>query len=162
VNMLQVGELDADQPWVARLRYAYANALLAVGRRDEAREWFARAAEVDEDALTDAAEQLLALDGVVLDDLDENLDEDLDEDVGDEDVEESPRDADDETATTPGDGETVDDGAEPGDDRGREDADGDADILAGLSDVEPAEPDSSTMDIDEPGQPANAVEKGSR
>ena len=41
--------------------------LLAVGRREEAREWFARAAEVDEDAETDAAERLLELDGVVLD-----------------------------------------------------------------------------------------------
>jgi tetratricopeptide (TPR) repeat protein len=68
VAMLQVRELTAEEPWVARLRYAYADALLAVGRREEAREWFARAAEVDEEAATDAAERLLELDGVILDD----------------------------------------------------------------------------------------------
>ena len=72
VTMLQVRELTADEPWVARLRYAYADALLTLGRADEAREWFARAAEVDEDAATDAAERLLVLDGVVLDDHEED------------------------------------------------------------------------------------------
>ena len=77
VAMLQVPELRADEPWVARLRYAYADALLGVGRRDDAREWFARAAEVDEDAATDAAERLLELDGVVLDD--GEPDDDLDD-----------------------------------------------------------------------------------
>jgi tetratricopeptide (TPR) repeat protein len=70
VTMLQVRELTAEEPWVARLRYAYADALLTLGRAAEAREWFARAAEVDEDATTDAAERLLDLDGVVLDDHD--------------------------------------------------------------------------------------------
>src|SRR6185436_16398128 len=80
VAMLQVRELGSDEPWVARLRYAYADALLTVGRREEAREWFARAAEIDEDALTDAAERLLDLDGVVLEESDEELDdEDLEE-----------------------------------------------------------------------------------
>jgi tetratricopeptide (TPR) repeat protein len=72
VAMLQVRELssDADEPWVPRLRYAYADALFNAGRRDEAREWFARAAEADVDAQTDAAERLLELDGVVLTDND--------------------------------------------------------------------------------------------
>jgi len=83
VAMLQVRELTTDEPWVARLRYAYADALLAVGRNEEAREWFARAAEVDEDAATDATERLLELDGVVLDDQDEGDDFDaLEEDEG--------------------------------------------------------------------------------
>ncbi|WBB81314.1 tetratricopeptide repeat protein [Micromonospora sp. WMMD882] len=73
VAMLQVRELttEAVQPWTARLRYAYADALLAVDRRDEAREWFARAAEVDADDETDAAERLLELDGVVIEGDDE-------------------------------------------------------------------------------------------
>src|SRR5690606_867015 len=53
-------------PWVARLRYAYADALLAVGRAEVAREWFARAVEADTDVVTDAADRLLALDGVAL------------------------------------------------------------------------------------------------
>nr|WP_240942699.1 Replicase polyprotein 1ab [Planosporangium thailandense] len=84
VSMLQVRELTAPsrEAWVARLRYAYAESLLAVGRRDEARSWFARAADIDEDLVTDAAERLLELDGVVLDDedLDAMLEEDLEED----------------------------------------------------------------------------------
>ncbi|MEV6695113.1 Replicase polyprotein 1ab [Micromonospora sp. NPDC051196] len=74
VAMLQVRELTTDvaEPWTARLRYAYADALLAVGRRAEAREWFSRAAEVDADAETDAAERLLELDGVVIEGDDED------------------------------------------------------------------------------------------
>ncbi len=81
VAMLQVRELaaPADEPWAARLRYAYADALLAVGRRDEAREWFARAADADEDAETDAAERLLELDGVVIEGDEEDDDEPDDE-----------------------------------------------------------------------------------
>ncbi|MEV4665944.1 Replicase polyprotein 1ab [Micromonospora echinofusca] len=68
VAMLQVPELTSEtaEPWTARLRYAYADALLAVGRREEAREWFSRAADVDAESETDAAERLLELDGVVI------------------------------------------------------------------------------------------------
>jgi tetratricopeptide (TPR) repeat protein len=67
--MLQVPDLrDDDTPWAARLRYAYADTLRAAGRIDEAREWFARAADVDDDLVTDAAERLLDLDGVVIED----------------------------------------------------------------------------------------------
>ena len=47
-------------PWTARLWYAYAEALLACGRRDEAAEWFAAVEAVDEGE-TDAAERLAAL-----------------------------------------------------------------------------------------------------
>jgi hypothetical protein len=82
VSMLQVRELaaPADEPWAARLRYAYADALLAVDRRDEAREWFARAADADEDAETDAAERLLELDGVLIEG-DEEVDDDPDDET---------------------------------------------------------------------------------
>jgi HAD superfamily hydrolase (TIGR01450 family) len=67
VAMLQVPELaEEEAPWAARLRYAYADALLDAGRAPEAREWFARAAAADEQVRTDAAERLLDLDGVVL------------------------------------------------------------------------------------------------
>ncbi|WP_204301033.1 Replicase polyprotein 1ab [Actinoplanes campanulatus] len=78
VAMLQVKELtgDDDAEWAARLRYAYADALLAAGRRDEAREWFARAATIDEEQVTDAAERLLELDGVTIEGDDEFEDED--------------------------------------------------------------------------------------
>lgn len=70
VVALQGPELQRrdDAPWLGRLRYAYAEALLAAGRTTEAREWFVRAAEADVDADTDAEERVLSLDGVVFDD----------------------------------------------------------------------------------------------
>nr|WP_239107920.1 tetratricopeptide repeat protein [Spirilliplanes yamanashiensis] len=87
VAMLQVRELTSgSDEWAARLRYAYADSLLAAGRPEEARAWFAKAAEVDEDSVTDAAERLLELDGVQLegDDLDDDEDDELDDvdDIG--------------------------------------------------------------------------------
>ena len=80
VAMLQVRELttDDDADWAARLRYAYADALLAADRREEAREWFSRAAAVDEDQLTDATERLLELDGITIEG-DEDEEEDAEE-----------------------------------------------------------------------------------
>lgn len=41
-----------------RLSYAYANALLAAGRKDEAREWFEHTIAIDEGDWTDAADRL--------------------------------------------------------------------------------------------------------
>jgi tetratricopeptide (TPR) repeat protein len=63
---LQSPELASNsmQPWTARLRYAYADALLAAGREDEAREWFAKALEADKDGATDASDRLAEMDGV--------------------------------------------------------------------------------------------------
>jgi tetratricopeptide (TPR) repeat protein len=52
------------QPWTARLRYAYADALLSVGREEEAREWFGKTIEADKDGSTDASDRLAELDGV--------------------------------------------------------------------------------------------------
>ncbi|MGM9441555.1 hypothetical protein ACTAF0_14975 [Streptomyces murinus] len=72
---LQSSELASNsiQPWTARLRYAYADALLAVGREDEAREWFAKAVEADRDGSTDASDRLAEMDGVeFVDALDEH------------------------------------------------------------------------------------------
>lgn len=51
----------AREPWVARLRYAYADTLLAAGRRDDATEWFHRTLAVDLDGITDAEERLTDL-----------------------------------------------------------------------------------------------------
>ncbi|WP_239159722.1 Replicase polyprotein 1ab [Winogradskya humida] len=78
VAMLQVKELttEADAEWAARLRYAYADALLAADRRDEAREWFSRAAAADDDGMTDAAERMLELDGVSIEGDEDDEDED--------------------------------------------------------------------------------------
>ncbi|MEV0848952.1 tetratricopeptide repeat protein [Streptomyces sp. NPDC049954] len=63
---LQSPELasHAVHPWTARLRYAYADALLAAERTDEAREWFAKAVESDKDGSTDASDRLAELDGI--------------------------------------------------------------------------------------------------
>ncbi|MFB0615366.1 hypothetical protein [Streptomyces sp. AGS-58] len=63
---LQSPELASQsvQPWTARLRYAYADALLAADREREAREWFAKAVEADRDSSTDASDRLAELDGV--------------------------------------------------------------------------------------------------
>ena len=76
---LQVPELTSGRlrPWSARLFYAYADALLAAGRADEARDAFARAAEADPDGETDAADRLDQLDGIEFDDLE---DDDLEDD----------------------------------------------------------------------------------
>lgn len=69
---LEVSALDGPvRPWTARLRYAYADALLECGREDEARDWFARAAEVDEHGETDADERVHELDGLVFTDLED-------------------------------------------------------------------------------------------
>ena len=66
VVTLQSPELASSsvQPWSARLRYAYADALLAIGREQEARDWFAKAVEADQGGLTDASDRLAELDGV--------------------------------------------------------------------------------------------------
>lgn len=66
VVTLQSPELASNsvQPWTARLRYAYADALLEVGREAEAREWFAKALEADQGGQTDASDRLAELDGV--------------------------------------------------------------------------------------------------
>jgi tetratricopeptide (TPR) repeat protein len=75
--VLQVPELTDGlrHPWSARLFYAYADALYDVGRMDEAREWFGRAAAADPDEGTDAAERYEIMDSVIIEDLDEPDDE---------------------------------------------------------------------------------------
>ncbi|MBX6390883.1 MAG: tetratricopeptide repeat protein [Frankia sp.] len=49
------------RPWTARLRYAYAEALLAAGHPQEALRWFESAAAIDEDGETDADERAYEL-----------------------------------------------------------------------------------------------------
>lgn len=61
---------DSRSPGLLRVRYAYADCLLADGQDEQARQWFARVAADDVDATTDAAERLLELDGVTFDDPD--------------------------------------------------------------------------------------------
>lgn len=68
VTMLQIPALNRSgpEPWRARLRYAYADALAAAGRVEEAYRWFAGAVELDQAGETDAADRLLELEGVVI------------------------------------------------------------------------------------------------
>ncbi|MDT5043696.1 MAG: hypothetical protein QOE51_4681 [Actinoplanes sp.] len=164
VAMLQIRELTADEDaeWAARLRYAYADALLAAQRRDEAREWFARAAAADEEGVTDAAERLLELDGVTLDDDSDDDDDDDDEAVAqaDDDVE-----GDDEVAVqTDDDGpedddeeeddelfaKADDDGDEPAGEAGENDLAGDEPVVgaAGLTTVSPVAGEGLVSDVD--------------
>lgn len=55
-------DLQASGFPALRLSYAYANALELAGRKDEARQWFSHAGEIDEDEITDAKDRLAALD----------------------------------------------------------------------------------------------------
>jgi tetratricopeptide (TPR) repeat protein len=141
VVMLQVPELEAGPPreWSARLRYAYADALLAAGRTDEGRSWLERALEIDPHNDTGAGDALLALDGIVLDDA---FDEDLDEaaEDPDEDLDEAAEDPD----------EDLDEAAEDPD----EDLDEAVEAVEAVEDLDeaaedPDEPDPVVEDPDE-------------
>lgn len=65
VRTLEAAPLNSRSraDWVVRLRYAYADALLAAGRREDALVWFHRTAGVDGEGITDAAERLAELEG---------------------------------------------------------------------------------------------------
>jgi tetratricopeptide (TPR) repeat protein len=49
------------EPWVTRLRYAYADTLEAAGREDDALAWFHRTHAIDGDQITDAEERASAI-----------------------------------------------------------------------------------------------------
>ena len=62
LTTLECKELREENPlWSARLRYAYADLLEALGRLTEARDWFNKAAAVDIDQLTDSSDRARAL-----------------------------------------------------------------------------------------------------
>lgn len=77
VLALQIAELKEQRlrPWSARLLYAYADALSAAGRDDEAGEWFAKAAAADRDGETDAAERYAEIEGLEILDAEDFLEE---------------------------------------------------------------------------------------
>ena len=81
----QLRSTGAPKTWSARLFYAYAEARLALGDTEGARDWFARAVDADVDGQTDADDRLAELDGVSLTDLLDGLDEEV--------VQEPPADA---------------------------------------------------------------------
>jgi hypothetical protein len=74
IQTLDVPELSkrTRAEWLPRLRYAYADALAEAGRTDEALVWFHRAAGVDADGLTGAAERAAELEGLEFTDLDDD------------------------------------------------------------------------------------------
>jgi tetratricopeptide (TPR) repeat protein len=63
LRVLEQASLDSQSraPWVARLRYVYADTLVEAGRRADALEWFHRTEAADGAGLTDAAERAAAL-----------------------------------------------------------------------------------------------------
>ncbi len=63
LRTLELAHLQSKsrEPWVVRLRYAYADTLEAAGRDTDALAWFHRAHAVDSQELTDAAERAEAL-----------------------------------------------------------------------------------------------------
>ncbi|MGZ4590698.1 MAG: hypothetical protein ACXV2I_07900, partial [Actinomycetes bacterium] len=65
------------KPWSARLFYAYADALEAAGRVDEATTWFGHAAAADSEEETDADVRLAELAGVTFFDADDDGDDAL-------------------------------------------------------------------------------------
>ena len=140
VAMLQGADLTPAQiePWTARLRYAYADALLEADREAEAREWFARAAEADSDGITDAEDRIAALDGVVfdeedegpaasLDGEDEDEDDEEDDDFEDEDDDDLEDDEEDDDEDLDEDDEDLDDEDDDDDEEDEEDDDEDDD-----------------------------------
>ena len=86
---LQVPELDAsrEDPWVPRLFYAYAEALQAAGRTEDAVRAFLEAARTDLEGETDAEERAIML-GVGDHGADEESAEEADADTQDEDADE--------------------------------------------------------------------------
>ena len=65
VVALQGPDLNSNspEPWVARLRYAHADNLLAAGRKQDAVRWFLAATDADDDEETDAAARAAELGG---------------------------------------------------------------------------------------------------
>ncbi|ABL04169.1 tetratricopeptide repeat protein [Mycobacterium ulcerans] len=60
LTLLSTPQLDPDRTGstAARLFYAYADTLLALGRRDEALHWFLRSAAADSEGVTDAEDRV--------------------------------------------------------------------------------------------------------
>ena len=105
VVALQGPELTGERirPEFGRLYYAYADALLQVGREEEARDWFGRAASADVDDETDAAERYEELDDFSFDDLHDGQDDDAEDDDGDDDTGEDDSDDEDDDLDDAGD-----------------------------------------------------------
>ena len=147
VLALQVPELTDGKlrPWSARLFYAYGDALLAAGRREAAREAFARAVVADEDEQTDALARLDELDGVTVADLEDDDDDELDaasssdadlDDEDDEDDDEDDEDDDEDDIDDESDADLDDEEDDEDEDDDDDTNDDDDDVLVGPEDDE--------------------------
>jgi tetratricopeptide (TPR) repeat protein len=146
VLALEVPELSDGRlrPWSARLFYAYGEALLAAGRREAAREAFSRAVVADEDEETDALARLDELDGISVEDLEEEDDWDDETDTADQPWPGQPTDNFDEADD--GDGDEEADEYEPDDEA---DLDDEADDIADEADDDEEEDDEAEDDEDD-------------
>lgn len=123
VQMLEVPELTkrTRAEWLPRLRYAYADALAEAGRTDDALIWFHRAAGVDGDGVTGAAERAAELEGLEFTDLDED---DTDDEYFDDEDTATTTDTDDEDV----DAEDADTDTDEVDDADVDEVDSDDDL----------------------------------
>ena len=67
LRVLEQAPLDSRSraPWVARLRYVYADTLVDAGRSADALEWFHRTEAVDVEEITDAGARALEVEGLI-------------------------------------------------------------------------------------------------
>jgi hypothetical protein len=113
---LQVPDLDVrrEDPWTPRLFYAYGEALLSAGRRDDAVRAFLDAAQTDADGETDAEERA-ALVAAGIDTPPGELEDDVTDTDADEPAERGGTDAVGDDATIPADTATPADATIPAD-----------------------------------------------
>jgi hypothetical protein len=163
IQTLEVPELTkrTRAEWLPRLRYAYADALAEAGRTEEALVWFHRAAGVDADGSTGAAERAAELEGLQFTDLDEDDENPV---VDDEDGDfESDEDLSDEPAEPEADAaDEVDEGLDEADTDSDEDlADGRDEADAGADEdlADEAEDGKADDDGDLAGQAGDAVDE---
>jgi tetratricopeptide (TPR) repeat protein len=175
VLVMQVPELRDGRhyPFSARMFYAYAEALLSAGRKDEARQAFGKAIEFDPEGETNAVSRLDEVDGITIADLapdeddDELDDDDLDaDDLDDEDLEdEDLDDLDDEDDAFDDDDleDEEDDPDDPDDDEGGLDDEDDAPGPAGKAPGDDDDADDDPADDDGElagGLSGNKVDRG--
>jgi tetratricopeptide (TPR) repeat protein len=156
VLVLQVAELRDGRmhPFSARLFYAYGEALLAAGRKDEARQAFGKAIEFDPDGETDAIDRLDEVDGVAVtvDDLeDDEFDDDFDDEADEEVEAESDEDAEDDDVEDESDEDAEDDDVEDesDDDLAEDDDESDDDADDDLAEDDDESDDDDDDDLDE-------------
>lgn len=169
---LQVPELDvrrADDPWTCRLFYAYGEALVAAGRRDDAVRAFLDAAQTDAEGVTDAEERA-ALVAAGIDTPPGDLELDVADDVADDEAAaqaEVPAGQDEDVSDADEADEVVadDEAVEVGDDLVADEGDPDEAVADGADDAvveEPASDDEALAPDEAADETGDAVPAGDR